>query len=130
MCEGHVEQVMAERDSALADLSQLQKRHDQLWSDFRGLESTLEEVESELEQEAMTALQKQGVEAPAIVINHLIHIRYEGTDSAIPVPKGTLTELRERFEKEHKNQFGFIFSIRFNPKSSGVFWRKLSAGQH
>jgi 5-oxoprolinase (ATP-hydrolysing) len=36
------------------------------------------------------------------------HLRYLGTDSALPVPLGTLAELKSAFEAMHLQRFGFI----------------------
>jgi 5-oxoprolinase (ATP-hydrolysing) len=36
------------------------------------------------------------------------HIRYAGTDTALPVNAGTLAAMKTAFEKAHKAQFGFI----------------------
>ena len=36
-----------------------------------------------------------------------LHLRYLGTDSSLPVPLGTLADLKESFEAMHRQRFGF-----------------------
>ena len=50
----------------------------------------------------------QGVAPSAVVIHVRAHIRYAGTDTALIVASGTLTEMKASFEAAHKAQFGFI----------------------
>jgi 5-oxoprolinase (ATP-hydrolysing) len=50
----------------------------------------------------------QGVPAKAIKVIARAHIRYAGTDTALVVTAGSLTEMTRAFEKAHKAQFGFI----------------------
>ena len=59
-----------------------------------------------LEHEARSELSSQGVQADAIAKQ--AHLRYEGTDSSLPIPTASLTEMRENFEAAHQQRFGFI----------------------
>jgi len=72
-------------------------------------ESELQEVESELEEEAVKELQDQGISDSDIRVFARIHVRYEGTDTPIPVDFGSAEEVRARFEDAHRAQFGFIY---------------------
>jgi 5-oxoprolinase (ATP-hydrolysing) len=60
-------------------------------------------VLSELEAEAVAALQMQGVEAPEV--RRRAALRYEGSDSSLEVPVSD--HMREDFEAAHKLRFGF-----------------------
>ena len=62
----------------------------------------------ELEAEARADLVRQGVEAPRIDVAHKIHLRYEGTDTALVLPFGARAEIIAAFEEAHHTQFGFI----------------------
>jgi len=52
-------------------------------------------------------LEGQGVPRAGIRVSVLAHLRYLGTDSALPVPIGTLVELKSTFEAMHRQRFGF-----------------------
>ena len=43
-----------------------------------------------------------------IRMNVQLHLRYLGTDSALPVSLGTLADLKSAFEATHRQRFGFI----------------------
>ncbi|KAM3106502.1 hydantoinase B/oxoprolinase family protein [Phormidesmis sp. 146-33] len=49
----------------------------------------------------------QGVEADRIQVLFSVQLRYEGTDSALVVPFGTLEEMRSQFEQAYKQRYGF-----------------------
>lgn len=72
-------------------------------------ESKLQEVESELEEEAVKELQDQGISDSDTEVFARIHVRYEGTDTPIPVSFGAAADVRARFEDAHRAQFGFIY---------------------
>ena len=73
------------------------------------LESTLEEVESELQQEAESELQDQDITHSEITSFTRVHIRYDGTDLPLPVPLADTKTMIETFETSHRKQFGFVF---------------------
>ncbi|MHA6641585.1 hydantoinase B/oxoprolinase family protein [Mesorhizobium sp. A623] len=56
-------------------------------------------------------LTEQGIEEAAIDIKPVLHIRYDGTDTTLPVDfrHGSLEEAKKRFESAHKAQFGFAY---------------------
>jgi len=49
-----------------------------------------------------------GGQKEEIEIFKKVHIRYEGTDTALLVDYGTIAEMTKHFEKEHKRRFGFM----------------------
>ena len=51
---------------------------------------------------------RQGVEASAITVIAQAHLRYAGTDSALPIPLASLRGMRALFEIAHQKRFGFI----------------------
>ncbi len=61
-----------------------------------------------LEEEVRQELVRQGVDAPEIVAIAQAHLRYAGTDSALPVPLASLRGMRALFEVAHQKRFGFI----------------------
>ncbi|MEM7215348.1 MAG: hydantoinase B/oxoprolinase family protein [Pseudomonadota bacterium] len=71
--------------------------------------SKLEEVESELKQETESELARQDVSHSEISSFTRIHIRYDGTDLALPVAFANQEEMVKAFEFQHRKQFGFVF---------------------
>ena len=68
----------------------------------------LAEIRAPLADEAHAELVHQGIEADAVKVTAQAHLRYEGTDSALPVPVGSLRGMRALFEMAHQQRFGFI----------------------
>ena len=73
------------------------------------LESTLEEVESELQKETESELQDQDITPSEITSFTRVHIRYDGTDLPLPVPLSDTATMIKTFETFHRKQFGFVF---------------------
>ncbi len=73
------------------------------------VEAELQKVRSALEAEVRSELKSQGLNDAEISIYARMHIRYDGTDMALPVPAGTAAEMREAFEAEHRARFGFVY---------------------
>jgi 5-oxoprolinase (ATP-hydrolysing) len=59
-------------------------------------------------EQAKGEVLEQGVSDSNIEIIEKVHVRYEGTDSAILVDHDTPDTMRAEFEKTHKQRFGFI----------------------
>ncbi|MEZ5828280.1 MAG: hydantoinase B/oxoprolinase family protein [Hyphomicrobiales bacterium] len=53
-------------------------------------------------------LRRQGLETGSIKVTAHAHLRYAGTDSALPIPVGSLRGMRALFEIAHQQRFGFI----------------------
>ncbi len=75
-------------------------------------EDLLEKLRSEetgLKNETESELSEQGVSDSDISSFTRIHIRYDGTDLALPVPFADVETMVKTFETNHRKQFGFIF---------------------
>lgn len=62
--------------------------------------------------EAVTAeLAQQGISAETVKLRPVLQVRYDGTDTAIPVDfsAGSIDAAQQAFEAAHKAQFGFIY---------------------
>jgi 5-oxoprolinase (ATP-hydrolysing) len=68
----------------------------------------LAEIRAPLEADAKQELQRQGIDAAAVTAIAQAHLRYEGTDSSLPVPLASLGSMRALFENAHRKRFGFI----------------------
>lgn len=73
-------------------------------------EKELKSVRDELERHARTKLLSEGADADALTSRTEFRLRYQGTDTALPVDGTVLqsSRLRENFEILHKQRFGFI----------------------
>jgi 5-oxoprolinase (ATP-hydrolysing) len=69
----------------------------------------LEDLVSDLSEAAVAELSRQGVTDSETSTFPRVHVRYEGTDTPIAVPFGTIHAIRAAFEKAHRDQFGFIY---------------------
>ncbi|MBD9444061.1 hydantoinase B/oxoprolinase family protein [Rhizobium sp. RHZ01] len=56
-------------------------------------------------------LQAQGISPDAMEFRPVLALRYEGTDTALPVDfgLGSISDARTDFERAHKAQFGFVY---------------------
>ena len=74
-------------DGALADLDPLRER---------------------LAGETQAEVAGQGVDPGDIAVSVWAHLRYDGTDTALPVLVGDATAMRDTFEAMHRQRFGFV----------------------
>ncbi|MGQ7792500.1 hydantoinase B/oxoprolinase family protein [Faunimonas sp. B44] len=74
-----------------------------------GSEQALEALEAELEAEVRAELEGQGLGPQEVAILARIHVRYAGTDMALPVPFDDTRAVRDAFEAEHRARFGFVY---------------------
>jgi len=69
-----------------------------------GIEATLEQLATT----ARTELERQQVGAGTAVVHRRVHVRYEGSDSALIVPFGTQAEITAAFENAYRQRFAFL----------------------
>jgi 5-oxoprolinase (ATP-hydrolysing) len=74
-------------DKALADLAPLRER---------------------LVGETQAEVAAQGVDQEDVAITVWAHLRYDGTDTALPVLIGDARDMRDTFETMHRQRFGFV----------------------
>ncbi len=61
-----------------------------------------------LEEEARAELAAQGVPVAAVSVVRRAHLRYDGTDTPIPVPFGAAAEMTAAFEAAYRRRFSFL----------------------
>ncbi len=61
-----------------------------------------------LAKEMMETVMREGVALRDVRVSSRLHLRYAGTDTAIPVRLSRPHIMRETFEAEHMRQFGFV----------------------
>jgi 5-oxoprolinase (ATP-hydrolysing) len=57
---------------------------------------------------ARAELERQQAASGPIALHRRVHVRYEGTDSALVVPFGTLGEVEAAFEAAYRQRFAFL----------------------
>ncbi|TGP23332.1 MULTISPECIES: hydantoinase B/oxoprolinase family protein [unclassified Mesorhizobium] len=73
--------------------------------------SSIEELIAGLRQNVVAELAAQGIAEAAIASRPVLQIRYDGTDTTLPVnfEHGSIFRARSDFEAAHKAQFGFVY---------------------
>jgi len=79
-----------------------------------GLVSELEAGVARLAADGVSEMETQGVAADEISSVAKVHLRYEGTDTALVVDFAPMTEMVAAFETAHMQQFGFIAPEKSN----------------
>ncbi|MFG1343701.1 hydantoinase B/oxoprolinase family protein [Xanthobacter autotrophicus DSM 431] len=73
-----------------------------------GLLPQLLATKDELAIETRAELAGQGIAADATITEAKAHLRYAGTDTALPVALADLAAMTAEFEAKHRAQFGFV----------------------
>jgi 5-oxoprolinase (ATP-hydrolysing) len=69
-----------------------------------GIEATLDQLATT----ARTEQERQQVGVGTAVVHRRVHVRYEGSDSALIVPFGSLAEITAAFENAYRQRFAFL----------------------
>ena len=72
--------------------------------------SDLDRYFCELTDDARLELSKQGVESDAIRTKEVVHLKYQGSDSSIELPRADIQAMQTSFARAHQEQFGFIMN--------------------
>ncbi|WP_426308092.1 hydantoinase B/oxoprolinase family protein [Acidovorax facilis] len=59
---------------------------------------------------AQSELERQQVSANPVQVRHNVHVRYEGTDSALVVPFGDMASIQSAFETAYRQRFAFLMA--------------------
>ena len=103
--------VLSAYGMGLADVRALRERQVEVPFDGAApgvMEAAYETLAAEAEAEVLD----QGVDPARIKLVRKVQLRYEGTDSPLPVDYAGLSEMQEAFEAAHKQRFGFIATER------------------
>ncbi len=68
----------------------------------------LERTFGELARVTVAEIEAQGIAAADITVCRSLHIKYEGTDSALIVPYGDLLGIKAAFAMAHRRRYGFV----------------------
>ncbi|MFN3438596.1 MAG: hydantoinase B/oxoprolinase family protein [Acidovorax sp.] len=69
-----------------------------------GVEATLDQLATT----ARTELERQQSGSGTAVVHRRVHVRYEGSDSALIVPFGSMAEISAAFENAYRQRFAFL----------------------
>lgn len=72
------------------------------------IDNTLIKLAKETEQELI----RQGINSGKVQLFKRVHVKYEGTDTALVVPFGTPQEIQSAFENAYRQQFAFLMVDR------------------
>jgi 5-oxoprolinase (ATP-hydrolysing) len=72
----------------------------------------LEEALERLAQAAQQELASQGVTPERIGVVRRLHLRYEGTDTTLPVRYGPIDDMTAQFEAEYRKRYSFLMPGR------------------
>ena len=73
-----------------------------------GLLPELDRVAGRLEADALAELAQQGIGPGRARSARRAHLRYDGTDTALPVPLGGVAEMVASFEQAYRQHFSFL----------------------
>jgi 5-oxoprolinase (ATP-hydrolysing) len=96
-------------------------------------------LDAELDSLARAAADElvlQGVDASRIRVLRRVHLKYEGTDTALIVPHGSADDMKAAFESAYRKQFSFLMpgkgliveAISVEALSAGESFRPFSEG--
>src|SRR5207248_1806425 len=101
--------VLSAYGMGLADQTAMRERAVEMkLDDSRALQGVAEELAAAARGELVT----QGVPAERIRIERRVHLKYDGTDTALPVKLGERAQMVAEFEAAYRNQFSFLMPGR------------------
>ncbi|MBN9496127.1 MAG: hydantoinase B/oxoprolinase family protein [Alphaproteobacteria bacterium] len=68
---------------------------------------TLETELAALAEEGLAEMRRQGIDPAKIEVRRKLHLKYEGTDSALVVDFGTIEAASAAFVEQHRQRYGF-----------------------
>ncbi|TIW02027.1 MAG: 5-oxoprolinase, partial [Mesorhizobium sp.] len=76
--------------------------------------AAIETLIAALRSEVVAELGEQGIAEEALSTRPVLHVRYDGTDTALPVnfEHGSIFRARSDFEAAHRAQFGFVYDVK------------------
>ncbi|WP_353191912.1 hydantoinase B/oxoprolinase family protein [Pandoraea pnomenusa] len=99
--------VLSAYGMGLADQTAMRERMIEAPLSEDGL-TALEDALGALADEAVSVLRSQGVPPSRIETVRRVHVRYAGTDSALPVPFGDVAQMRAAFEAAYRQRYSFL----------------------
>lgn len=120
--------VLSAYGMGLADQIAMREASVELPLDEAGL-AAAEQRLAELGDAARAEVADQGVPRDAVALRRRVHIRYQGTDTALVVACGTLADIRRDFELAYRQRFAFLMPDRLLVIEA-VSVEAVGAGEH
>lgn len=98
--------VLSALGIGLADTTVI--REQAIESELGSALAELDVIAEVLEQHARDDLAAQGITADRIVVSHRVTLRYQGTDTSIPVALDGIAEMTAAFEQAHTGMYSFL----------------------
>src|SRR3569623_544686 len=73
-----------------------------------GAHERIDAALARLEQDALQEASRQGIAPERIALIRRVHLRYEGTDSALAVPFDSVESMRTQYEAAYRKRFSFL----------------------
>ena len=99
--------VLSAYGMGLADQTAMREEAIEARLDEAGI-PLVERALDKIAKNARDELLGQGVEAARIRVVKRVHLKYEGTDTALLVASGTIDEMTARFEDAYRQQYSFL----------------------
>jgi 5-oxoprolinase (ATP-hydrolysing) len=103
--------VLSAYGMGLADQIAMREAQVELPLDVAGL-AAAEQRLSQLGTAASSELTSEGVASAAIALRRHVHVRYQGTDTALVVPFAEQRAIKQAFEAGYKQRFAFLMPDR------------------
>jgi 5-oxoprolinase (ATP-hydrolysing) len=103
--------VLSAYGMGLADQIAMREASVELPLDEAGL-AAAERRLAQLGDAARDEVAGQGVARDAVTLRRHVHVRYQGTDTALVVPFGAMAEIRHAFEAGYRQRFAFLMPDR------------------
>jgi len=103
--------VLSAYGMGLAEPACLRERSIELRLDDQALAKAIEQIDA-IDRQARDDLIAQGEPAAGLRVERRVHIKYQGTDTAVSVPLGAMDEMVSRFEAGYRQRFAFLLTGR------------------
>jgi 5-oxoprolinase (ATP-hydrolysing) len=103
--------VLSAYGMGLADIAAMRERAVEIQLTLASVALLTDALDS-LAREASTEVERQGVVSARIEIKRRVHLRYEGTDSALIVAFANVGEMTAAFELQYRQRFSFLMPGR------------------
>jgi 5-oxoprolinase (ATP-hydrolysing) len=103
--------VLSAYGMGLADITAMRERAVELPLNVSRL-ADIESVLNDISRDAHHEVSAQGIDASSITLKKRVHLRYQGTDSALIVALAPVDEMRHAFEAAYRTRFSFLMPGR------------------
>jgi len=103
--------VLSAYGMGLAEPASLRERSIERRLDDQALVEAIEQIDA-IDRQARDDLIAQGEPAASLRVERRVHLKYQGTDTAVSVPLGAIDEMVRRFEGGYRQRFAFLLTGR------------------